>query len=293
MQGFIDGSTIRIQSASFVSHNAIITPALATKWLATQINNRPIQDHSMRSYRADMVAGRWHFAGAPISFDTGGHLIDGQNRLEALSGVEVPKFALPFVVHVGLPPEAQMVMDQGARRTAGQQLGLKGIPNGRALAAGARLELSWQRGYLPSRWSTNEPISNTEVVQWIEDRPELAEYAAALRARIERSKLRSSAGIGFAMHLGLELADEVNEFYTQLDTLFNLPPGSPIMALSKRLNRGRGTRGDGVEEKMTEVDQLGMVIITWNHWVNGNAITKIQKPKGGWEPEHFTKIVGL
>jgi len=287
MQGFNDGTKVPIKSKTFAQHQVIVTPELASKWLGTQVLNRNVQKVAMLGYRADMIRGLWHFAGDPIRFDVEGHLIDGQNRLEALAGIDIPNFAIPFVVQTGLPAEAQMVMDQGARRTAGQQLYLKGIPSGSSLAAGVRLMWRWEDGKLFDRSITEgTATTNAQVVEWIDTHRDAALKAVDNLWMIRSIGLRPSPGITLALRLGPEMANLVQDFYREMHTLENLPKGSPTLTLAQRLRRVRQVD----DLVLTEVDHLGFLVQTWNSWVNGKTRTKLQRPKGGWSVNNFPNL---
>lgn len=285
-----DGASLRLKSKTTEYDMVAVTPAIAEKWLGTQVRNRNVQEHSMMTYRSDMIAGRWEFAGDPIRFDREGHLIDGQNRLTALAGIDNDALALTFLVIRGLDPESQMVMDQGARRTAGQQLGLKGIASGSAVAAGARLALSWERGLLfVNRWDGPNLVTNTEITAWVDDNPETVRIATDRLTAVRQIGLRPSAGLGFVIRLGLDLQEETKEFVTEMHELSNLPAGSPTLALAKRLARVRQDN----DLRLSEIDQLGFLVYTWNNWVRGRSAQRLQRPKGGWTAENFPTPDGV
>lgn len=292
MQGFIDGAKLDVKApADTPVIFATVTPKTAKAWLETQRLNRNIQKISMLSYRADMIAGRWVFTADPIRFDWDGHLIDGQNRLLALSEVTGRNFSLPFAVARGLDPESQMYMDNGARRTAGQQLGLKGIASGSTIAAGIKMALVWERGLLLSadRWREANPVTHTEVIEWAQANPEAVTLAQSFLYRIRTIGLRPSSGIAFVIRVGSALREEVELFFNEMYTLENLSPGSPTLAFAKRIAR---TRADA-NLHLSDVDQLGFLIRTWNSWVNGSTRLRLQLPSGGWTVENFPRVEGL
>jgi hypothetical protein len=291
MQGFIDGATLELKApADTPIIKAIVSPQTAERWLATQVINRNIQRVSMLTYRADMVAGRWVYTADPIRFDADGHLIDGQNRLEALRGITTRNFMIPFAVARGLDPESQMFMDQGARRTAGQQLGLKGIASGSAIAAGIKLAMVWERGQLFSdRWGAANPVTHSEVIEWAQANPEIVTACQRLLTRLRQIGLRPSSGLAFVVRLAPTLAEELELFINEMHTLANLPAGSPTLAFAKRLARTRAE----ANLHLSDVDQLGFLIRTWNAWVNGSTRLKLQLPSGGWNPENFPTVEGL
>ena len=88
-----------------------VTPTLAAAWLALNNNNRRAADRVVARYRADMLEGRWEFAGDPIRFDAQGNLIDGQHRLLALAGCpEGTQFK--FLVVRNLPVESVFICQE-------------------------------------------------------------------------------------------------------------------------------------------------------------------------------------
>lgn len=290
MQGFIDGATLDVKAPpNTPSAHVMVTPATAAKWLITQRINRNIQNIAKLSYRADMIRGRWVFTADPIRFDWDGHLIDGQNRLEALSEITDPDFVLPFVVARGLDPDSQMYMDQGARRTTGQQLALKGIASGGSIAAGIKLAMVWERGQLiGDRWGNN-PVTNTEVLEWAQTNRELVALAQSYLHRVRAIGLRPSSGLSFVIRVAESMPDEVDLFFEEMYSLENLKPGSPTLAFAKRVAR---TRGDA-NLHLSDIDQLGFLIRTWNSWVNGTTRLRLQLPSGGWTLENFPRVEGL
>lgn len=264
----------------------LVSPETANVWLNTEVRNRPLQRASMLTYRTDMLAGRWAYTATPICFDWDGHLIDGKNRLTALASTNNPNLRLPFAVARGLDPDIQMFMDQGARRSTGQQLGLKGIKSGTAVGAGVKLVLLWEREQLFSdRWG----VTQTEVIGWIEDHPEAVELCHAFIQRIRRIGLRPSSGLAFVIRVGQQLPDELDVFINELYSLENLQPGSPTLAFARRLMRVK----DSTNVIMTDTDQLGFMIRTWNAWVRGKSQTNFAAPSGGFNMDNFPKVMGI
>ncbi len=291
MQGFINGDELELKAPEGTpTVNAIVSPKLAARWLATQVTNRNIQRVSMLSYRADMVAGRWTFTADPIRFDWDGRLIDGQNRLAALADIPTKNFMIPFAVARGLDPQSQMYMDNGARRTAGQQLGLKGIASGTALAGGIKLALVWERKQMFSdRWGQTNPVTHTEVIEFAQNNPAVVALCQQFLTRVRQIGLRPSSGLAFVIRVGSALPEELELFITEMHTMANLPANSPTLVFAKRLAR---TRQDA-NLHLDDIDQLGFLIRTWNSFVNNSTRLRLQLPAGGWNLENFPDVDGL
>ena len=123
-----------------------VTPALAREWLTRNRRNRTVSEFTVNKYLNDMVAGRWQYAADPIRFDMDGNLLDGQHRLTALAQVADPEVALPMLVVRNLPADTQLIMDQGKRRSPGDQLSLLGVRDSNVVAAGVRLIIAYETG---------------------------------------------------------------------------------------------------------------------------------------------------
>lgn len=232
-------------------------------------------------YRRDMEAGRWTFAGDPIRFDVDGNLLDGQHRLTALASS--PGVTIPLVVIRGLPTESQMVMDQGRKRSAGQQLGLRGVKNASNVAAGSRVYLLWSEGLMfrDSHIATTS-ITSPQIEQFVESNHDLIErvgaYGHALRSVDAPPSVTWAAAFAFdRIH-----PDLAHDFFIHLSQ-GGTPVGSPINALDKRLGR---IRREGL--KLSTRDYLALIVQAWNAWREGKTVQKFQKPRGGkWTTETF------
>lgn len=289
---FMKGEDLILASDTIDSIGVLLDPATATEWLETQVRNRDPLRRAVVSYRADMANGRWGFDAAPLRFDREGHLIDGQNRLTALAGIPDPDLRIKFLVVRGLEPETQLIMDLGARRSAAQQLGLHDIPHASAMAAGARLCLNWQRDLLFAREGgglTNVVTPNT-VLDWVLD-PENEVLIRAVATRLSMMRaigLRLSVGVGFSFYLGKRNLEDTGALIEEMYNLANLAPTSPTLVYAKRLARVR----NDPDLRLSEHDQLGFLVQTWNAWKTGAASNKLQRPTNGWA-KSFPKVVGL
>lgn len=285
----VDGATLRLRTKTERHDQVLVYPALAQKWLDTQNRNRNIQRTACSGYRADMIAGRWQYTGDPIRFDWDGHLIDGQNRLEALAGIDDPDFTLKFLVIRGLPPQTQLVMDQGARRTAGQQLQLYGITSSSNMGSGIRMLLRWERGLLLNKGETTKVVTTTQIVEWAEQHPQRVTTANNFVHTMRAIGLRPSSGLSFILRMCEAAGEELETFITEMHSMTNLPEGSPTLTLAKRLARVQLE----TDRDLNEVDQLGFLIYTWNNWIRGISTTRLQRPKNGWSQDNFPVPIGI
>lgn len=252
----------------------------AARWLVHyQGPNRRISDTQVIRFQSDMESGRWHFEGAPLKISVTGKLQDGQHRLTALSNT-VPSMTIPFLVVRGLPDDAQLYMDQGQIRTVGQQLSLRGVQNPGRYAAVVKLYLDWSRSRLFK--STRAATSKPETTEWTLGHADLlAQLSETSYAQVDASP--STVG-AFALAV-LQMAPvRAFNFFQKLTSGVGLVEGDPILALDRRLRNIRRL-GQSVSQR----ELLALLIKTWNSWVMGDRVVKIQL--GTLTEDNFPQLV--
>jgi hypothetical protein len=68
------------------SEIVVVTPELASKWLARNKKNRRVYQGRVALYASQMASGEWHLTHQGIAFDELGNLVDGQHRLPHCGG---------------------------------------------------------------------------------------------------------------------------------------------------------------------------------------------------------------
>lgn len=270
----IENTPLETASDRIQTSVIMVTPEIAARWLSHNTNNRNIRQTVVARYQADMRNGLWTFAGDPIRFATDGTLLDGQHRLTAVS--ELEDITVPMVVIRGLPLESQKVMDQGTRRTPGDQLGLAGIPNQNQVAAAVKQYLVWAEGFLfRDSKTTAANITTPRIEQWAAGHLDLVGKFNAI-ARIVRQNDAPPMVSGAAAFVFLQIdAEAAKEFFTLLSRGAGTH-GHPILALDKRLQI---MRRQGV--KLSNREYLGLIFTAWNAWREDRQLTKLTRPRGG------------
>ena len=259
-----------------------VTPALAKEWLTRNMRNRPASTVTIEKYRRDMADGNWQFTGDAIRFDAAHNLIDGQHRLSAIAAMP-PRFAVPLLVIKGLEQRSQLVMDQGRRRTPGQQLSLLGIKHANIVAAVARLTIMWEEGLMFRDNKLQQLTTAAQVEQWAADNSAsvalIGEHAGDIRAVDTRPSVTGTAFVRIAKIN----EDQAVAFLSSLATGANLSEGDPILTLKNRFHKIRRDNL-GVSER----DLLAFFILAWNAHRAGKAMSKFQRPRGGkWSVNNF------
>lgn len=251
----------------------MVDQIVAKRWLDRNVKNRTVRQGAVARYRSDMESGRWVMTGDPIRFDVDGNLIDGQHRLIALS--EIEGLSLPFSVVRGLPRESQSFMDQGIKRTPGDQLTLRGLKNGQAIAAAIKQFIAWDEEMLFRDTKVLQSITSPQIEAWVEDHPADVEFLTQIihltKQNDARPAIAAAAAIGFAR---LD-AQACLDFFTLLARGAGTA-GHPIVTLDKRLQR---MRRESVV--LPDRDVLALFIVAWNAWRQGKQVTKFQRPAGG------------
>lgn len=99
-----------------------VTPDQATAWLDKSAKNRKISERRVGLYAAAMKRGDWMLTNQGIAIDEFGMLIDGQHRLRAIVQADIP---VTLLVIQSTPNRAQLVLDQGLKRTPHDQVALR------------------------------------------------------------------------------------------------------------------------------------------------------------------------
>ena len=261
-----------------------VTPAMARAWLTHNTHNRNLAETVVARYHADMIEGRWQFAADPIRFDTTGRLLDGQHRLHALATCP-DTVTIPLLIVTKLPAETQKVMDQGRKRTAGQQLGLFGVKDANVVAAAVRLLLAHDSGLLfRAQGLQVNTITTTRIQEWVADNAALVEQASAVpgyRVSTCPTSVSFCAALMFIQHIGTE---PTIEFFRLLHA--GTAEGHPINALDRRLRRIKDYK-----LKMSSRELLALFIQAVNAWLEGRSLTKLQVPRGGvWTATNFPRL---
>lgn len=255
----------------------------AARWLATDRRNRPLNATWVSRYRDDITSGLWLFAADPIRFDWDGHLLDGQHRLTALLGLDV---ALPTLVVLGLDPDSQLVMDQGRKRSAGQQLSMLGIKYAHQIASSMKAAILHETGMMFRDNKLAQTLTNPIIQAYVAGRPAEVEFLQELMSDVQTLDCAPSPVGAFLIDAHRKgRADEAAHFIRRLVSLTDLSTGDPILALDRRLRRLRQ------ESPPSNRDIIALFIQAFNASAEGRTMNKFQRPHGSsWTPETFPVI---
>lgn len=260
----------------------LITPELATEWLALNEGNRPIKAHRIKLYARYILAGKWVRHAQGIQFDTDRQLLDGQNRLMAIIAAATPTWM--FVAH-GVPRESRNWIDTGMNRTASDALAMVGAQNTRDLAAAIRLYIIWKAHdkKKEGRAIGAAFIHPEDIAGWYCDHEEWCNEAITWGRSWEDVASRSLAS---ALYLILSEVDknDAQVFFEAVGTGANLQRGSPLLALRNRLVTER-QRKKGQDKYRQEL-WFELVFKAWNKFrkqESAFSLSARRKREGGME----------
>lgn len=251
-----------------------VTPEIAKEWLkkAEDDPNRPPNPRTIRNYARDMAAGAWLLDGGAIKFGTNGALLDGKQRMKAVidSGATITTCVMR-----GLDPPSQSVMDTGRKRSAADDLAIRGETNTTMLAAVVKLSLGVDTGAAdPYRI---EP-THTEIRNHLEAHPNIRAACDFIRPLSRKTDCPATvAAYTYYVMAEIDVFEAAN-FWIALAEKIDLKAGDPVLALSNRfaeIRRGRQTLPKPV--------YMSLIYRAWNARRKGleMAFIRVHSPGAG------------
>jgi hypothetical protein len=247
-----------------VSEVIELTPELATLLLEKNPDNRRLKEEEIRKMVDDIRAGMFALNGEPIIVSSCGLLNDGQNRCTAV--VRAGRSIKTLMVF-GVARESRTTVDQGAIRTPGDFLHMKGIPDGNNVAAVASLLWQFETRKTVSRQTAYRPTA-AELQEFVDKHPDIIDTVRSVASK-NTTIFGGRSILGFCHYLiakksGAAAADA---FIKSLLNGENLTTGDPVFVARERFVR---TRGMPLSEKAE------VIFRAWNHQRTGRRVSKIQ-----------------
>jgi ribosomal protein S4 len=237
-------------------------------------SNRKSREASYKLYAQDMAKGEWKTNGETIKFSDDGALLDGRNRLCA---VTLGKKNIDFIAIGNIDRSVVDTIDIGMKRTLEHVLKMQGYSyeTGSAAIVKTKLELdSRQMSQGASEAALN--ISRLNAVHEYENNIDkynkASEYGKDIWTISHKALNRPEVGALY-MHLTETLkwdCEVVKEFFNKLAT----PAEKTIFFTTyDKLNNKKVCRG---KERFKEY------IICWNSYITGKKTQRISYKDGDW-----------
>ena len=229
-----------------------VTPEMATEWLDKMGANRKLNMSHADRLAEDIKRGDWHQTGDPIRFDRKGNLVDGQHRLQAIinSGR-----AVELYVARNLDSKAMAVIDTGKARSIADVFQIRGVENGRKLAAAIK-----QIFYLDNdRMASSGPaISQMQADRTLKAHPYLPDAVAKV---VEAPAIQPHAQLAAVYCVAHEKHPrKADQWLAAVQKGESLRSGHPVYVLREKLLDMRGT---GSTTQMRGPAVAAMMVRSW------------------------------
>lgn len=235
-----------------------ITPEMASRYLASQSNIRPIQRTSVDRLVQMMRSGQFALNGESVKFNREGRLFDGQHRMTAcvVSG-------MPFTTVVVRGAEEPGV-DEGQARTLAQLIGGMGEKNWVLHGSLTRVLYFLERHEDP--WMSNDKVPNATLLDFRRsmDMP-AANRGVAIGAKCKLLPPVVAAAF-FYMAQKKHEADAVESFVATVESGENLAAGSPRMELRRWME---GRRREKLVQRLMYRNAYIAIVRAWT--LNGSG----------------------
>lgn len=242
-------------------------------------SNRRHNEKTSDHYARIILSGQWHTTHQGAAMDEDAVLQDSQHRMHAIVKAAEqsgdPDFRVPMFFFVGMPRENFKAIDEGLLRTAAQLFGKDGEKNTSALQSMIRMLIACDDE--SARASARLRIPNAAVINYFQSNdPDVLREAAAFGMRNYKRCYSTPQALGAARFMLRKANGADNEFVAAFfDGLISgqigderiLPEEDPRRALRSRLENARMGR-----RRFSGLDQLGMILFTWNQVVQNISI---------------------
>jgi hypothetical protein len=256
----------------------IVTPAIASAYLAMNAGNRPLTASHVMALANTMRRGEWIFNGDAIRITKSGNLIDGQHRLNAIIECGLPQKAM---VVTGLDDDAFLTIDAGRPRGASDTLAIQGYQCTSALSTAARYIININSVSQSSlcHQGAGDRSTPTQILGIIKANPKLqdsAKYGVSKKAkRYLGSGLLSFCHFWFIKH------DYVagTNFFDEIDSGDFSYKYSPALALKEKLIDNLVD-----SKKLNRDEKAAYVFLAFNKYLEGAQVKRLnlKKDKKEW-----------
>lgn len=256
-----------------------ISPAMAAAFLRTMLTNRTLNQSRALEMAIAMDEGRWSLNGETVKFDSAGHMIDGQHRMQAciLSG----KPFQTWIIRGLADPRAKATIDTGGVRTPAHVFQFANIKNSNLVAGASRL-MYWHdarmlscpqpRYRLPEKFKLmmqNSGVSATSVKPASPSKDELLAYLKKHEAEIDRAVtmvdgkraarvLTPSIAVACAALFSRLSVEDAAMFFEDLGSGAQLRDDDPVFVLREKML----TRSNA----QTRFNTMAIMFFTFKAW---------------------------
>lgn len=234
---------------------ALVTPDMAAEYLQGMVANRRPKRRNLELLTREMKTGGWRFNGEPLIFDEDDELLNGQHRcLAAIASGH----AFATLIVRGVPRGTFDRMDCGAKRSAGDILGMHGVKHRDMVAAAVGNLMGHRDGHT---WyaARQGGYASHEIAAGLRLFPGLEDYAALASELNRVVGYRGSSWLSM-IYLTAQIDPALSRsFFSQVNTGLGLGAADPEYLLRRRLLDFRGRKF-----VVTQAEFAALVTNGWN-----------------------------
>lgn len=250
-----------------------VTPELAEKLLAGNVNNRRLDTNRVRKYAHEIRSGQWKTTGDTIKIGSKGRVLDGQHRLAAIVEAKTP---VTVALATGVDDDVFDVLDTGKSRTAGDVLRIAGVKSASVTGTVAKMLILLDAGIDPNDSHAGGLVSRTDILKFaLANQDDL--LAAVQRGNTLYNRVGGnwSAWATFSFVTGKVDPEGLEEFTDGVVSGAGLAQGDPRLALRNHLAARKP--GDRVMSATTYQ-------LVYNAWAQNRRMSKIKPVTPGELP---------
>jgi len=253
----------KIYGADIVAEVVTIGPHDASEWLKCNKQNRPQRKRHIRFLANEIRNGNWQVNGQPIVISDTEDVLDGQHRLLAVLESGMP---ITTLVVYGISEEAFKTIDTGIWRTGADALALRLQDQTQSVIRAVATAAQWCNRLDKKMISWNGRLSNTEVIEYVEQHPTLLQCASEIWSFPKEAR-PLPVGLGTALYemFNRRHQSEASDFMRGLYTGETLIRTDPEWLLRHAFQKD----ADRMAKYSAEI-KMRMVIKGWNWKRRGN-----------------------
>lgn len=253
-----------------------ITPEVAHELLKLNTNNRPLSEARVADYARKMIAGKWTENGESIVITDLPRIGSGQHRLHAIIRSQS---SYKMVVVTGVSDNSFPTLDTGKSRSGGNVLGCNGVKNATAAAATYHAIDSYRRA-TPSAFSRN--CSPDDIIAMSERYGDVQEFLLLAQKIRKYIGARQSPFAGALYWMNKINRAQMLDFAEKMATGVGLNPGSPELALRRRINDEKKHK-----TKFPKHEYAALIIVAINAKLRNRALLNCK-----WNSDHDYPYIG-
>lgn len=248
-----------------------ITPEYASRLMAHNNLNRPVNRLTVEDYKTQIQKGLWRLNGEPILISDDGVLLDGQHRLIA---VQETGLSITSVVVEGINKEFFSTIDTGRIRTIADIFNIEEVPNANGI--GAVITSFFRLNKLENSASTKDnlrrmKLSKTELLDYYKKNEHLLQsvYKFAARCHSKLSLMRTTEIGSLYLYLMRTMnhpEEKIQNFFEELCGLKTYTNNTVSLLHDILIKNLLG------KVALTAAQRRAYIIKTWNSYVKGKEL---------------------